>query len=452
MAKKIKIELKNIENLEFEIKEDSVKGDYFSLRDLINQNDSNIISATDQLQIKIAEQIKEKIKKEQESKIKLLVDVEKAKIMSDFEQKVQNKAEAIFKERKLNLEKEFELNNKNEIHKKDLDITNLKNKNKELNDKLESSKVELKQKYDVDLELFKTRFENQFKEQLVKKESELQTNKVLFTELKNQLEEKKSEIDRLSGELDGIKATMRLSTKVQGNIFEDDISEILKNGFNFSDNVSWGKTTKEIQGSMPDFFINFLDNNKNIIESIIIEAKSIQSKTGSTKNSDHYAKLEKDRKNNNARFAILVTELEPQREIFIENPSGFENIFVVRINVLWNLINLLKFVILKEHQAKIGVNNYFEKERLIDEFNQEWSVKIAKKLKDFNSNLEGIKSALEKQRKLTENMEENLRKIMDSHLRLLIQNLEQMDTWNSSINIRKDLLTTLPKALEIEEK
>ena len=77
----------------------------------------------------------------------------------------------------------------------------------------------------------------------------------------------------------------------------------------------------------------------------MLEMKN-QSEIGSIKkkNSDHYAKLDKDRNNKSCDYAVLVSNLEPDNEFFnrgIVQVREFQNMYVVRPN---SLLILLSFI------------------------------------------------------------------------------------------------------------
>ena len=105
------------------------------------------------------------------------------------------------------------------------------------------------------------------------------------------------------------------------------------------------KDNRIINGTKGDFIFRDYDDDGNEIISVMLEMKN-QSEIGSIKkkNTDHYAKLDKDRNNKSCDYAILVSNLEPDNEFFnrgIVQVREFQNMYVVRPN---SLLILLSFI------------------------------------------------------------------------------------------------------------
>lgn len=81
---------------------------------------------------------------------------------------------------------------------------------------------------------------------------------------------------------------------------------------------------------------------EQLLTSICLEMKTehIDSKVRQ-KNSDFYTKLDKDRKNKKCEYAILVTELENERDFIWYQINEYEKMYVVRPQYLFHMLSLI---------------------------------------------------------------------------------------------------------------
>ena len=101
------------------------------------------------------------------------------------------------------------------------------------------------------------------------------------------------------------------------------------------------KANEVIENAKPDFIFTVYKPttddeaaDANIqIGKVIIEAKNERFDTKEEnrhKNSDFYKKLDADREHNKGDFAVLVTNLEWNKEFSVYLAEGYKNMFVVR--------------------------------------------------------------------------------------------------------------------------
>ena len=80
-------------------------------------------------------------------------------------------------------------------------------------------------------------------------------------------------------------------------------------------NAVFKKDNQIINGSKADYiFRDFSDDNLEIVSAIFDMKDETESESKKKKNSDHFKKLDQDRKNKNCDYAILVSLLEPENE------------------------------------------------------------------------------------------------------------------------------------------
>ncbi|MGZ9756748.1 DUF2130 domain-containing protein [Mycoplasma sp. 4423] len=424
-SKKINIKIKDIQNLEFFIDDINVSdGDYFNLNDILNQDLKKITDETGKIREQIIQNEKNRLTKEiQENlektftrEIKNSKEYNELKSEKDYEINkliIENveKTQKLENELKDNYYKQLEhernkLKDKFEAEKKDYE-------NSILNKEIENIKLKFQQEHQKQL----MELENELKILNIEKQSLLEKNEKLLAEF----EEKKQLSTKLQTELETLqKYRYNKSTKEYGEEFENHIFNKLAEGFAFSEDVSFEKTTKHINNRKPDFKIDFkdlniLDDDKNSYGTIIIEAKNRITEQGSKRNKDFIEKLEQDRKNFKADFAILVTELEPNSVIYIEKISGYNEIFIVRDVALINLVLLLKNILQIKYSLNADKIEFNSKKIILEKFNDFVEKNILNHIEKSNKEIEGIIENADKMRKLLSSIEDSANNIAHKH-------------------------------------
>ncbi|PAK21336.1 hypothetical protein CJJ23_02775 [Mycoplasmopsis agassizii] len=290
--------------------------------------------------------IQEKLEREQKSKeseiaakkkeIEQLLETEKAKIQSasaDDKIKMQddhNKSLEFLKKQLSNLELE-KLSVEKELEKEqEFKANELLKKENELKAKLENEKLRLEAELTSKLN---KEFENK-KDELVKKIKEEEYKQLVarLEEQKRDISESyKEQLSKKDDELREVKqiAQARLTSniKVRGNELENYLWSQARE-FLVDENLTIEKA-KEINKTLPDFILEILYRGKPE-RTFVLEMKTELSENGKQKNRDFYEKLEKDRKNNNADFGILITELEKEQNFMVRFVSGHERLIEMR--------------------------------------------------------------------------------------------------------------------------
>ena len=150
----------------------------------------------------------------------------------------------------------------------------------------------------------------------------------------------------------------RLSTKMVGESLEQhcqfEFDRIRSVAF---PNAYFEKDNEAVEGTKGDFVFREEDEDGNEIISIMFEMKN-ESDSGSVKkkNEDHFAKLDKDRNKKKCEYAILVSLLEPESELYnqgiVDVSHRFPKMFVVRPQFFIPIISLLRNAALSSLEYK----------------------------------------------------------------------------------------------------
>ena len=152
----------------------------------------------------------------------------------------------------------------------------------------------------------------------------------------------KEEIERLKD----MKA--RLTTKMVGESLEvhcaDEFNAIRATAF---PHATFERDTEAVGGTKGDFIFRELDEDGTEIISIMFEMKNEEdNSTHRKRNEDHFAKLDKDRKNKNCEYAVLVSLLEPDSDLYnngiVDVSWRYPKMFVVRPQFFIPIISLLR--------------------------------------------------------------------------------------------------------------
>ena len=140
----------------------------------------------------------------------------------------------------------------------------------------------------------------------------------------------------------------RLTTKIVGESLEvhcaDEFNAIRATAF---PNASFERDTETVGGTKGDFIYREVDESGVEIISIMFEMKNEEEdSTRRKRNEDHFAKLDKDRSNKNCEYAVLVSLLEPESDLYnkgiVDVSWRYPKMFVVRPQFFIPIISLLR--------------------------------------------------------------------------------------------------------------
>ena len=289
--------------------------------------------------------------KEQE---KRLYDEERA----NFEQKILSLELAL-----KNADVKEEKNVQEALHQKEKEFSKLQAELDQLKQQLQFKEVELSQKFQEDLyEKERTILELKQAKELQQKEQEVQQ-----TALKEKYElELRSKKDQFELELKAKDEAIafykdfkaKQSTKMVGESLEQHC-EIEFNRLRMTafPRAEFGKDNDAKTGSKGDYIYREYDENGIEILSIMFEMKNENDETATKKKNEHFFKeLDKDRHEKKCEYAILVSLLEADNELYntgiVDVSYQYPKMYVVRPQFFIPIITLLRNAALNSLQYK----------------------------------------------------------------------------------------------------
>lgn len=289
--------------------------------------------------------------KEQE---KRLYDEERA----NFEQKILSLELAL-----KNADVKEEKNVQEALHQKEKEFSALQAELDQLKQQLQFKEVELSQKFQEDLhEKERTILELKQAKELQQKEQEVQQ-----TALKEKYElELRSKKDQFELELKAKDEAIafykdfkaKQSTKMVGESLEQHC-EIEFNRLRMTafPRAEFGKDNDAKTGSKGDYIYREYDENGIEILSIMFEMKNENDETATKKKNEHFFKeLDKDRHEKQCEYAILVSLLEADNELYntgiVDVSYQYPKMYVVRPQFFIPIITLLRNAALNSLQYK----------------------------------------------------------------------------------------------------
>ena len=258
-----------------------------------------------------------------------------------------------------------------ELSEKDRLLSGLKAKNDaELTEKLAAKELELSQmksqiinaETEKKLEISEATKEiekerDKLKHDLEIKETEKELlEKSIREKYITQLVMKDDEIERLKD------FKQKLSTKMVGETLEQhcevEFNKLRATGFQ---NAYFEKDNDSRGGTKGDYIYKETDEEGNEVISIMFEMKNENDETATKKrNEDFFAKLDKDRKEKGCEYAVLVSLLEADNELYntgiIDVSYKFEKMYVVRPQFFIPIITLLRNAAMNSMKYKAELN------------------------------------------------------------------------------------------------
>ena len=202
------------------------------------------------------------------------------------------------------------------------------------------------------------------------------SEKSIKMKYESQIKERDEAIERLRD------MKIRLSTKMIGETLEqhceNEFNRFRSTGF---PNSYFEKDNDSALGSKGDYIFRDFDIERNEIVSIMFEMKNeSHSNSIKKKNEDFLKELNKDRIEKKCEYAVLVSLLEPDSELFnsgiVDVSHRYEKMYVIRPQCFLSIISLLRNASLKclKYKAELELI----KEQNIDITNFEESLELFK--------------------------------------------------------------------------
>jgi len=243
-----------------------------------------------------------------------------------------------------------------ELAKKDSEISEMKSKiqNAEITKELEVSnalKIVEKERDSLVNDLKLKESEKELHEKAINENFTIKlTNKDVTIKMKD------DEISRLKD------FKQKLSTKMVGETLEQhcevEFNKLRSSAFQ---NAYFEKDNDSSGGTKGDYIYRENDKFGNEIISVMFEMKNENDETATKKNNaDFFAKLDKDRNNKNCEYAILVTLLETENELYntgiVDVSYKYDKMYVVRPQFFIQIITLLRNAAMNSMKYKAELN------------------------------------------------------------------------------------------------
>lgn len=296
-------------------------------------NCQTIIPIDDSLYIEILKQVRDEQFELEKEKLEKL-DQEKRKAqLSLMEKEYQTKLE------KLSSQAEFEK-------------LTLVQKQQSLLQKKEQEIEQLKSQRAIDLAKAELAFKEKIQD-LENQKNQIETQK---QELLLNMNQKLKDKDEMIEYYKDLK--LRLSTKMLGETLEkhceNQFNQLRATGFK---NSYFEKDNDVSSGSKGDYIFRELDEEGNELVSIMFEMKNEADQTTTKKTNESFFKeLDKDRREKKCEYAILVSLLEPESELYnggiVDVSYRYEKMYVIRPQFFIPMITILRNAALKNAQLK----------------------------------------------------------------------------------------------------
>lgn len=218
---------------------------------------------------------------------------------------------------------------------------------------------------------------------------------------------------------------VKLSTKMIGETLEQhcetEFNRLRATGFQ---NAYFEKDNDSKTGSKGDYIYRETDESGNEIISIMFEMKNEGDETATKhKNEDFLKELDKDRIEKKCEYAVLVTLLEPDSELYnsgiVDMSHKFSKMYIIRPNFFIPIITILRNASLKSLEYKselalvraqnVDVTNF---ESQLDDFRDSFGRNYRLASDKFKIAIDSIEKSIEQLQKTKENLlrsEDNLR-------------------------------------------
>lgn len=448
--KKVKVSI--VDSTTLKLEENANIGDIIDLQELQKVDTSQIIELINKEKDNTYNQmISERLKKETtivSLQVSQKKDEENSKKIKEYNEIIRNKEKQInelnFKLKNLSenqqllIEKEkYELNNKinSELAQKNEKINQLTlliEKNKVL----EAQKLNEKNK-----EIFSLNEQIKNKELIKNMEIENQ----VFS-IKEKLEK---EVSKKELELTQLKMSRsNLQIKMLGEELEQwcnsEYESYALSGF---DNCSWYKDNtaiKEYYGdkaTKADYIFEVYANNRkdksDKLVTVVCEMKNeAHDSKNKTKNSDHYAKLDKDRHKKNGQYALLISELEwnTVNDAPIKKIDQYENMYMVRPAYFISFLSLINSLANKYKdlltERKIVDKNFKSSQDILEEFEKFKNTYLDKPLNNLIKEIEDIKKEATK-------AQDSVFKILDITDKIITNKISEIKQKINNFDIKK---------------
>lgn len=264
--------------------------------------------------------------------------------------------------------------------------------------------------------------------------------------IEDKFKEKIKERDLAIEELRDMK--LKLSTKMVGETLEKhcetEFNKFRSTGFQ---NSYFEKDNDSKSGSKGDYIFREIDQGTEIV-SIMFEMKNETESTNTKrKNEDFLKELDKDRNEKNCEYAILVSLLEPESELFntgiVDLSYRYPKMFVIRPQFFIPIISILRNASIKSLKYKSAL--MIERNKNLDISNFENSLEHFKNT--FNNN---VKLSIDRFKDAISQIDKSINHLQKTKDALLLSEKHLLSANNKSQDLTVKRLTRNNKTMKKE--
>ncbi len=266
---------------------------------------------------------------------------------------------------------------------------------------------------------------------LQKKEGELEKN--------NLVDKHRSEIALRDEEIERLKDfKARQSTKMVGESLEqhcmNQFNQIRMAAF---PNAEFGKDNDASSGSKGDFIYRESSDGVEFI-SIMFEMKNEMDTTATKhKNEDFFKELDKDRREKKCEYAVLVTLLEADNDLYnngiVDVSYQYEKMFVVRPQFFIPIISLLRnaalnSLVYRKQLAEIQSQqiDLYNFEDNLNQFKEDFSVSVTRAENNYNDAIKNIDKAITDLQNVKAKLEQSMKGLNTANGKLEKVNIKKL--------------------------
>ena len=227
------------------------------------------------------------------------------------------------------------------------------------------------------------------------------------------IRDREDEIERLRDQ------RSRLTTKLIGETLEQhcemEFNRWRSTGFR---NAEFHKDNEVVDGSKGDYIFRETDAGGVEVVSIMFEMKSEEDGSAARsrhRNADFFKKLDQDRRNKGCEYAVLVSLLEPESELYnagiVDVSYEYEKMYVIRPQFFIPMITLLRNAAENAHsyrreladirQQNIDVTNF---ENALEDFKDKFGKNYETASRKFQAAIEEIDRTIQHLQKVKDNL------------------------------------------------
>lgn len=218
-------------------------------------------------------------------------------------------------------------------------------------------------------------------------ESRLELNETI-AQVEKERDMQKAEYEaKLKAQQESLEYYKDLKTKMSTKMIGETLEQHCENSFNMIRsaafrNAEFGKDNDAKEGSKGDYIYRENDDSGNEIISIMFEMKNEMDTTATKhRNQDFFSKLDKDRTAKNCEYAVLVSMLEADNEMYnqgiVDVSYEYEKMYVIRPQFFIPMITILR---------NAAMNSLEYKQKLAEIKNQEIDItRFEERIEDFKT-------------------------------------------------------------------